>query len=146
MQKQFKTKGGILIDSDQTFLNYREAILPLYDKLNSQRGALFTSNFEYPGRYTCWDLGFYNPPLAIVYRAPTLSLEALNERGECLLTILQTLLASSENMSLSPVSSRIVDVLITPKSGLFCEEARSQQPSVFTLIREILALFQASND
>jgi len=146
MHKQFKTRGGILVLSEQTVLQYREAIVPLYDKLNSQRGALFTSNFEYPGRYTCWDLGFCNPPLAIIYKAPTLSLEALNERGVCLLRVIQQGLKHSDNISITPDSSHRCEVLIKPKSAVFCEEARSQQPSVFTLIREILALFQASDD
>ncbi|MDE0716541.1 MAG: hypothetical protein OXH64_01230, partial [Rhodospirillaceae bacterium] len=44
------------------------AIAALVDGLDRSRGAVFTSGFEYPGRYSRWDTGFVDPPLAIEVR------------------------------------------------------------------------------
>ena len=38
-----------------------------------------------PGRYTRWDMGFINPPLAIGGRGLNFCVSALNERGALLL-------------------------------------------------------------
>ena len=47
--------------------------------------AVLSSSFEYPGRYTRWDLGFVNPPLAVTARGREMEIEALNPRGVILL-------------------------------------------------------------
>ena len=57
----------------------------LVDSLDSRRGVLLSSDFEYPGRYTRWDMGFCDPPLVLEARAREFRLEALNERGAVLL-------------------------------------------------------------
>ena len=46
---------------------------------------LLASNYEYPGRYTRWDMGFVDPPLVIVARGRSFRVEALNPRGRVLL-------------------------------------------------------------
>jgi len=45
---------------------------------------LFSSSFEFPGRYTRWDMGFVDPPLVFTARGRRFSIEALNERGRIL--------------------------------------------------------------
>ena len=46
--------------------------------LNSRRGAVFSSNYEYPGRYTRWDTAIIDPPLVISARGRAMRIEALN--------------------------------------------------------------------
>ena len=38
------------------------AIEPVIDALDERRGVLLASSYEYPGRYTRWDMGFVDPP------------------------------------------------------------------------------------
>ncbi|VEB37002.1 anthranilate synthase [Legionella sainthelensi] len=58
MLQQYKTQGGVEIECTQQSLDYAQGIGNLLEHLDTQRGALFASSFEYPGRYTCWDVGF----------------------------------------------------------------------------------------
>ena len=44
----------------------KNAIEPVIDALDGHRGALLASSYEYPGRYTRWDMGFVDPPLVLV--------------------------------------------------------------------------------
>ena len=61
---------------------YAGAIEAYVDGLNTRRGAVFSSNYEYPGRYTRWDTAIIDPPLVISARGRAMRIEALNSRGE----------------------------------------------------------------
>ena len=67
---------------------YAGAIEAYVDGLNSRRGAVFSSNYEYPGRYTRWDTAIIDPPVVISARGRAMRIEALNRRGEVLLPII----------------------------------------------------------
>lgn len=49
--------------------------------LDDRRGVLLASTYEYPGRYTRWDLGFVDPPVCITTRGRSFRLEQLTRRG-----------------------------------------------------------------
>lgn len=146
MLQQFNTQGGVHVEVFQHLLDYQQGIENLIERLDSQRGALFTSSFEYPGRYTCWDIGFCNPPLVLVSRQNQIQIDALNARGEVLLAFFMPLLASEH--ALEVVTSNAAHVLIKIKASqqVFSEEERSQQPSVFTVIRLLLAFFKSDEE
>ena len=57
----YHTRGGITVHRVINDLPVADTIEPVLDALDSQRGALFASSYEYPGRYTRWDMGFINP-------------------------------------------------------------------------------------
>ncbi len=105
MLEQVKTAAGVYIEYKQHKLVYENAIEPLLDRLDSHRGALFASSFEFPGRYTCWDIGFYNPPLAIICAANEIRIEALNKRGEVLIEIILPWLKNSNDLDIKGHSS-----------------------------------------
>lgn len=146
MIQQFKTQGGILIECTQTNLAYPDAIDPLLTQLNRHRGALFTSSFEYPGRYTCWDIGFYNPPLVITCTGNQVCIEALNCRGEVLLEILRPCLFAIEQARLLSQTKNRYQFLVQKTQSHFSEEERSRQPSIFTVIRSILHVFKSDEE
>ena len=81
-----ETPGGIRIHHREHAERYADAALPLQSSLDSRRGVLLTSSFEYPGRYTRWDIGFVDPPLVFTTRGRAFSFDALNARGALLLT------------------------------------------------------------
>ncbi|MFI4963309.1 MAG: anthranilate synthase component I [Legionellales bacterium] len=146
MLQQFKTQGGVHVEYEQQTLNYQQGIQPLLERINSQRGAIFASNFEYPGRYTCWDMGFYNPPLVVTCKQDLIRLEALNQRGEVLLAFLYPLLAAQEQVDILSQTAVLCQVKIKASTQLFSEEERSHQPSVFSIIRLILAFFKSAEE
>lgn len=146
MLQQTKTVGGVYIEHQQQQLEYDKAIEPLLDKLDSHRGALFASSFEYPGRYTCWDIGFYNPPLAIICIGKSIQIQALNQRGEVLLAIVLPLFLSSETVEIQAHTPAFCHLQIRPSNAIFSEEARSQQPSIFSVLRQLLAFFKAEEE
>ena len=81
----YVTKGGIRVRREVESRVYGPADNALADALDSRRGVLFSSSFEFPGRYTRWDMGFVDPPLVFTARGRGFSLEALNQRGRVLL-------------------------------------------------------------
>src|SRR5215813_6495486 len=80
----YLTKGGIRITREIRNHDYQPADSTLARALDERRGVLFSSSFEFPGRYTRWDMGFVDPPLVFTARGRRFSIEALNDRG-CLL-------------------------------------------------------------
>ncbi|MFA5959783.1 MAG: anthranilate synthase component I [Tatlockia sp.] len=143
MLQQVKTAGGVHIEYEEHQLAYENAIEPLIERLDTHRGALFASSFEYPGRYTCWDIGFYNPPLAFICKEKTIVIEALNKRGEALLAMISPGLQKAASMLITNQSTSQCTINIKPSDTLFSEEERSRQPSVFTLLRELIAFFKS---
>ncbi|KTC90108.1 anthranilate synthase component I [Fluoribacter dumoffii] len=146
MLQHYKTQGGVELECYQTSLEYEQGIENLLEHLDSQRGALFASSFEYPGRYTCWDIGFYNPPLAFICRQNLVQIDALNDRGKILLTFIIPLFKNETNLQILSQSQAGLQIKIKPSEEVFSEEERSRQPSVFTVIRLILAFFKVEDE
>lgn len=144
--KTYTTKGGVQITFQQEFLPLESAIPSLIDKLDTHRGAIFSSGYEFPGRYTRWDKGFCNPPLAIICQGYQLSLEALNGRGEILLAMLMTRLEKLAIFDIQEQSASVCRGQIKAAQDVFIEEERSHQPSVFSLLRMILDFFHAEEE
>lgn len=146
MLQHYLTQAGVQIEFEQRPLNYNNAILPVVQSLDECRGGVFASSFEFPGRYTCWDIGFYNPPLAISCRGYHVMVEALNLRGQKLLAMLAPLLQQVDYKKELIVSESKAEFTIEPSDEVFSEEHRSLQPSVFSFIREIIKLFKSDVD
>ena len=125
---------------------YEGAVEPLIDTLDQRRGALFTSSFEYPGRYTRWDTGFKDPPIVVTARQREIAVEALNERGRILLPAFHDALARLEAvLEIETEGDCMAARIAEPEPG-FAEERRSRQPSVFSALRALNALFAAPGD
>lgn len=146
MLQQFKTAGGMHIELEHQLIEYKNAIEPLIERLDTHQGALFASGFEYPGRYTCWDIGFYNPPLVLTCVGSLIQLMALNRRGEMILAMLRPLLLTQYELNITHESPQHVDMTVVPSHAVFSEEERSHQPSVFSLLRTILAFLKADDE
>ena len=64
----YLTRGGIRVHRTVDAIPVANAIDPVVAALDEHRGGVFASSYEYPGRYTRWDMGFADPPLAITAR------------------------------------------------------------------------------
>ncbi len=84
-RKTYETKGGVRVHREIAVQPYSPADSTLAERLDDRRGVLFSSSFEFPGRYTRWDMGFVDPPLVLTARGRDFAIEALNERGAVLL-------------------------------------------------------------
>ena len=145
-RQSLKTNGGVQIHCESQKIDYINAIQPLLEKLDAHRGALFASSVEYPGRYTSWDIGFYNPPLVITCKAATICFESLNDRGVVLLAIILPLLLAMDDIAVIKTTKTLCHIKVKSSKKVFCEEERSHQPSVFSVIRQLLAFFKSEEE
>lgn len=144
--ERFVTGGGIAITRERHETAYAGAIETYLDGLNSRRGAVFSSNYEYPGRYTRWDTAIIDPPLVISARGRAMKIEALNKRGEALLPVIGKTLSSLKEVTVGETSKRLIALEVEKPGRVFTEEERSRVPSVFTVLRAITALFKTDDD
>ena len=140
----YHTRGGITVHRVIDDLPAADTIEPILDALNNQRGALFASSYEYPGRYTRWDMGFINPPLAVGGRGLNFWVSALNERGGLLLPAITAVLEKLSAVASLEVRGPDLIGSVTPTRERFPEEQRSQQPSLFSVLRALVQLFYST--
>ncbi len=142
----YTTAGGVNVSRTGTDVEIDAALEDILFHLDSKRGGLLKSSYEYPGRYKRWAIGFVNPPLEVATRDKGFTITALNERGKILLPMLLGRL--SEHPQLSEVHNNIESITGALKRSqqFFTEEERSKQPSAFTVIRDILQAFYSDED
>ncbi|MFK7864211.1 MAG: anthranilate synthase component I [Pseudohongiellaceae bacterium] len=145
-QIQYRCASGINVRRSGVELDYHCAMLELADSLNSHKGVLLASSFEYPGRYTRWDIGFVNPPIQIVARGREMSIDALNKRGEILLPEIYNAVKECKSVHQLDYDSQRLRLVVKNNGAPESEELRSRQPSVFSILREIIACFYSNED
>ncbi|MBM22045.1 MAG: anthranilate synthase component I [Stappia sp.] len=140
-EERFATEGGIGIRVTTRPADYEKGTSPWIDRLDAERGAVFSSSYEYPGRYTRWDMALVNPPLVLESRAREVSLTALNDRGRLLLPAIRKTLDGLSELARIEGDDTLLEMTVAAPTRAFSEEERSRQPSVFSVIRAINALF-----
>lgn len=142
----YETKGGIKVSRKRRPADYANAIDNYIEKLDSHRGAVFSSNYEYPGRYTRWDTAIIDPPLGISCFGRKMWIEAYNGRGEVLLGFITEKLKATPDLTLGASTTRRLDLTVNEPDRVFTEEERSKIPTVFTALRAIVDLFYSNAD
>jgi anthranilate synthase len=135
------TPGGITIHRTVESIPIAGAIEPVVAALDERRGVLLASSYEYPGRYTRWDLGFVDPPLCITARGRRVRVEALNARGRLVLGPIALVMRALDDVTDVAVNDQAVEGIARTPTRRFTEEERSRQPSVFSVLRAIVGLF-----
>ncbi len=136
----YVTRGGVLVRRTVEEVPVRNAIEPIVSALDGRRGALLASSYEYPGRYTQWDLGFVDPPVVLTARARRFRVDALNARGRVLLPVLARAFSTLDAVATLEARSDGLEGEVRMAAGRFPEEERSRQPSLFSLLRALVAL------
>ncbi len=142
----YLTKGGIRVTREIRNHDYRPAETALAQSLDERRGVLFSSSFEFPGRYTRWDMGFVDPPLVFTARGRRFTIDALNERGRILLAPVGESLACLATAHVERVGDARIAGEVEESDQRFPEEMRSRQPSVFSVLRALVELFGSAED
>src|SRR5436309_12120141 len=121
------TNGGIRVAREIRKHEYQPADTALAQSLDERRGVLFSSSFEFPGRYTRWDMGFVDPPLVFTARGRRFSIEALNERGLVPLGSIAESLADLAASRVERVGRARISGEIEQTEQRFPEESRRPQ-------------------
>jgi anthranilate synthase len=136
---KYRTLGGVLVERAREEVDPQAAIEAIVDALDARRGVLLASGVEQPGRYTRWDVGFVDPPLALTSRGREFRLAALNARGRALLP------AAAAAVGAVCGEDEAVGTVPAPAER-FTEEDRTRQPSVLTIVRALRELFASPMD
>ena len=144
--ERYLTQGGITIIRSRHDTPYEGAIDAYIEGLDSRRGCVFSSNYEYPGRYTRWDTAIIDPPVVISAHGRAMRIEALNERGEALLPVLHRAVRVLPEVTIDEVLPRLVTLDVAEPAGIVIEEERSRAPTVFTVLRVLVDLFRSPED
>ncbi len=115
-------------------------------QLDSKLGVYLSSGYEYPERYSRWDVACVAPPLEIVGRERKVAFNALNERGRVLLDLLRPLFENHPHRRSVFVTPYSFQVELAPLAKRFPEEERSKQPSPFSLLRTLIQEFASAED
>jgi len=142
----YRTEGGICIQREISDQPYRPADNALAGALDTRRGVLFSSSFEFPGRYTRWDMGFVDPPLLFTARGRRFTIDALNRRGHLLLAPIAEAVGALAATTIERTSADLISGEIGETTERFPEERRSRQPSVFSVLRALIHLFASAED
>ncbi len=143
----YRTKGGIHVRRTITPIAQLDVALDeVLFGIDRRRGAVFASGYEYPGRYSRWDLAFIDPPLEFVSRGREFECRALNARGEQLLRVIETPLRACQAVLELEGDARRLAGVVRPMPESFPEEERSKQPTVFSILRALVDLFRSDDD
>jgi anthranilate synthase len=145
---QYTTPHGIAVTSSVSKVPYQRGLKGILRKLDRQRGIYLSSGYEYPGRYSRWDIASIAPPVEIIAAARAVEFRALNPRGRILNQLLFPILQNHphwESFSMQEDGGHLSGVL-KPLPSFFAEEERSKQPSAFTILRSLMQEFQSEHD
>src|SRR3954454_11667121 len=123
---RYTTPHGIEVTRTVSKANFRKGLAHLLRDLDRRRGIYLSSGYEYPGRYSRWDIASTCPPLEIVSYDRQVEIRPLNARGAKLAEILFPVLSNSPHWETFGYQSEILAGRLKPLPALFPEEERSK--------------------
>jgi len=123
---------------------FQENLSFLAEEINGKKGALFSSNYEFPDRYSRWETAAVDPFIEV--RASGLNgvINALNSGGISLLKIIHGFLKDIEAVELD-VTRESISFTIKKDTNVYTEEERSKKNTIFTVIRAIINGFKCDD-
>lgn len=146
VELEYMTRGGVKVSRKRVEADYATAINDTLNKVNSLRGAVLSSNYEYPGRYTRWDTAIVDPPLGIEARGRTVSILAYNSRGLLFLEPMFKRFEGHAHIEHATHDRQSLTLQVRQTDEVPSEEERSRAPTVFSVIREIVDMFGSDED
>jgi anthranilate synthase len=136
---QYTTPHGIAVTSSVSKVSYQRGLRGILRKLDRQRGIYLSSGYEYPGRYSRWDIAAIAPPIELIAAGRNMEIRALNQRGAILNRMLAPVLAGHPHWDAFEVlADGSLKGVLKPLPRFFPEEERSKQPSAFTILRTLM--------
>jgi anthranilate synthase len=145
-QLQYTTPGGIAVTRTVSKVPYRKGLKHLLRELDRHRGIYLSSGYEYPERYSRWDIAALRPPLELVAWGRRVEFRPLDARGEVLNRMLFAVLGGHPHWESIELAGGALGGTLKPLPRLFPEEERSKQPSVFSVLRALVNEFGNRKD
>lgn len=145
-QLKYISPHGISVSRSFSKLPYARGLNHILKQLDSRRGFYLSSGYEFPGRYSRWDIASVAPPIEIVAAGRKLDIRALNQRGKVVLQLLKPLLETHPHWELNAEDEVSFRLDLKPIGDRFPEEQRSKQPSPFSLLRLLVEEFKNAED
>ncbi|WP_305987049.1 anthranilate synthase component I [Roseibium sp. MMSF_3544] len=142
----YETESGITILRTSRASDYETGTSDWIDRLDSELGAVLSSSYEYPGRYTRWDMALVNPPLVLEATDRNVEIRALNNRGRILIPAVADALKGLDVIETFQADDENIRLTVVKPDRLFNEEERSRQPSTFSVVRALKDLFACDDD
>jgi len=147
-ESRYVTAGGISVS--RTITPFEPALLAdVTRQADRRRGGTFSSGMEYPGRYSRWHMGYIDPCLEIAAAGRKITATALNQRGAVLLPAIAGAMRRAGDVITAGAACDLagrVTVRVPQPTGFVPEEERSRRPTVFSAIREVIALFSGPDE
>jgi anthranilate synthase len=143
---RYETKGGIAVSRTLSRTPYRRGLQTLLRKLDRFRGFYLSSGYEYPGRYSRWDIAAITPPVEIVSSGRNVRFNPLNQRGRALCGMFAQVLRGRDFWEEFRAEDGGIQATLKPLPEFFAEEERSKQPSVFSVLRAMVEEFRHPDD
>ncbi|MDR3700616.1 MAG: anthranilate synthase component I [Candidatus Sulfopaludibacter sp.] len=143
---RYTTPHGIQVTRTTSKSNFRKGLIHLLRDLDGHRGIYLSSGYEYPGRYSRWDIASTCPPLEILAFDRQVEVRPLNERGRRIIRILYPVLETHPDWEECSLREDALEGRLKPLPALFPEEERSKQPSAFSILRTLMQEFRGEED
>jgi anthranilate synthase len=143
---KYTTPHGIEVTRSVSKANYQKGLRHLLRELDRRRGIYLSSGYEYPGRYSRWDIASTAPPIEIVAYDRRVEIRPLNTRGQKICGLLQPVLAGHPHWEEFGLENGTLAGRLKPLPALFPEEERSKQPSAFSVLRALIEEFSGEED
>ncbi len=143
---RYTTPHGIQVTRTVSRANFRKGLQHLLRDLDRHRGIYLSSGYEYPGRYSRWDIAATRPPLEIVAWDRRVEFRPLNGRGRAILQMFHPLLDGQSYWESFGFEGEVLAGTLKPLPRLFSEEQRSKQPSAFSVLRALIEEFRGEEN
>jgi anthranilate synthase len=143
---RYQTPNGIGVCRFTSHLPWNVGLKGFLRELDEYRGIYLSSGYEYPGRYSRWDIVSVRPPLELVSFQRDVEFHPLNERGVAINRMLAGFLKDHPHWDDFREDHGTLRGHLKPMPKLFSEEERSRQPSVFSVLRALTHEFRNEND
>ncbi len=145
-QLQYSSRSGIVVTRTASRAPFKKGLDALLHELDGHRGIYLSSGYEYPGRYSRWDIASLCPPIEIVSFQQDVEIRALNARGSVLVRLLEPVLGAHPHWQSFRLEGDSLRGRLRPLPAFFAEEERSKQPSVFSVLRAFISEFGTEKD
>src|SRR5215469_12962112 len=137
----YQTPHGIEVTRAVSKVGFRKGLKHVLRDLDRHQGIYLSSGYEYPGRYSRWDIASTCPPLEIVSYDRQMEFRPLNQRGRKITALFHELMAGHPHWQDCRLGADGMFGTLKPLPALFPEEERSKQPSAFSILRSLIEEF-----
>src|SRR3984957_7829903 len=123
---RYQTPHGINVARVASKLPFKNGFGRFLRELDKYRGIYLSSGYEFPGRYSRWDIVSVRPPLELVSFQRDVTFRPLNDRGAAINRMLVRVLEKHAHWDDFREENGVLHGRLKPMPKLFAEEDRSK--------------------